>query len=136
MNSSPRPPRHHMLWQSLSGPDSSAARCQEPCAGRELTWQAIILNLQMAREGSLPPEHVTDLVLGCPSVSSKHKRGPQLSCPTQCILPYLSPFYHIPNRWLPSLSLSPSGGQEAHYLRKQLVLFGGSLSYTEPNPFL
>lgn len=28
VNSKPRQPRHHMLWWSLSGPDSSAASCQ------------------------------------------------------------------------------------------------------------
>lgn len=119
------------------GPRQCCCPCQESCAGRELTWQAIILNSQMARKGSLPPEHVTDLVLVCQSVSASRRED--LSFLVQLnpsLPPYLSPFYHIPNRWLPRLSLSPSGGQEAHCLMKQLILFGGSFSYTEPNTFL
>lgn len=42
-------------------------------------------------------------------------RGWHHTCPTQYIPPYLSPLFHIPNKWLPILSLNPCD-QEAHNL--------------------
>lgn len=125
---------------ALTKPVRPRQRCcpvSRTMCGQRADLASHYFNSQMAREGSLPPEHVTDLVLVCQSVSSKQKRGPRLLVQLNPSLPlYLSPIYHIPNRWLPRLFLSPSGGQEAHCLMKQLILFGGSFSYTEPNPFL